>query len=94
MLIVSGKIYVTKGERDTFLALSKDSIIEARRTRGCRDFVVAPDPIEPDRVNIYEEWDSADQLETFRGEGPGDQLIKLIKSADVRRHVVAESGAP
>lgn len=25
----------------------------ARKALGCRDFVVSPDPIEPDRVNIY-----------------------------------------
>ena len=92
MLIVSGRIYIAKGQREAFLAISKESTIAARRTLGCRDFVVAADPVEPDRVNIYEEWDSADRLEAFRGEGPGDQLIKLIESADVRRHVVASSG--
>lgn len=92
MLIVSGRIYLAKGRREAFLAISHESIMEARRTLGCRDFVVAADPVEPDRVNIYEEWDSADQLEAFRGEGPGDQLAKLIERADVRRHVVASSG--
>lgn len=92
MLIVSGRIYITKGQRETFLAVSKESIIAARRALGCRDFVVAADPVEPDRVNIYEEWDSADLLEAFRGEGPSDRLIKLIEHADVRRHVVASSG--
>jgi quinol monooxygenase YgiN len=92
VLIVSGRIYITKGQRKAFLAISNESIIEARRTLGCRDFVVAADPVEPDRVNIYEEWDSADLLAAFRGEGPGDQLIQLIEHADVRRHIVASSG--
>jgi uncharacterized protein YndB with AHSA1/START domain len=32
------------------------AVVEARRAAGCRDFVVAADPIEPDRVNVYEEW--------------------------------------
>lgn len=94
MLIVSGRIYIAKGQREAFLAISNESIIEARRTLGCRDFVVAADPVEPDRVNIYEEWDSADSLEAFRGEGPGDRIGKLIERADVRRHVVASSGPP
>jgi hypothetical protein len=33
---------------------------------------VAADPIEPDRVNIYEEWESEEALLTFRGAGPDE----------------------
>ena len=93
MLIVSGRIYIASGQREVFLAASRRSRAEAGRTTGCRDFVVAADPIEPDRVNIYEEWDSADQLETFRGDGPASDMLKLIERADVRRHSIASSGA-
>lgn len=92
MLIVSGRLYIAKGQREAFLALSGKAMIEARRTPGCHDFVVAADPIEADRVNIYEMWDSADQLEAFRDQGPGGELTKLIERADVRRHLIASSG--
>jgi len=67
MLIVSGKIIVSPGARDDFLAMSRDAIETARRTAGCRDFIVAAAPIEPDRINIYEEWESADALERHFG---------------------------
>jgi len=50
------------------------------------------DPIDPDRVNVYEEWDSDTQLEAFRGAGPGPELIRVIERADVSRHRVASSG--
>jgi len=40
-----------------FLASSKQAVALARSAPGCGDFVVAPDPIEPDRVNVYEEWE-------------------------------------
>lgn len=92
MIIVSGRIYVTPGQRDAFLASSRGAVIEARRAAGCRDFVVAPDPIDPDRVNVYEEWDSDTQLEAFRAAGPGPELIRAIERADVSRHRVASSG--
>ena len=62
--------------------------------RGCRDFVVAADPIEPDRVNVYEEWESEEALLTFRGAGPDEGLTSSIVRADVARHVVASSGPP
>ena len=94
MIIVSGKIYVRPGAREQFLAASLEAVAQARRSRGCRDFVVAADPLEPDRVNVYEEWDSEEALLTFRGEGPGEDLTAVIVRADVARHEIASSGPP
>jgi len=92
MIIVSGRIYVAPGQREPFLASSRDAVIEARRAAGCRDFVVAADPLEPNRVNVYEEWDSDTQLEVFRGAGPEPALLSVIEHAEVLRHRVASSG--
>lgn len=92
MIIVSGRIFVTSGRRDAFLAASSDAVVEARRAPGCLDFVVAPDPIEPDRVNVYEEWESEVELESFRGEGPGADLASDIVRANVSRQKIASSG--
>jgi quinol monooxygenase YgiN len=92
MIIVSGRIYVTPETREAFLATSCEAVVAARRAAGCRDFVVAADPIEADRVNVYEEWDSEGALEAFRGAGPGPQLAAAIVRAQVRRHQVASSG--
>jgi len=39
------------------------------------DFVVSADPLEPDRVNVYEQWESDAELEAFRGEGPSHQSL-------------------
>ena len=74
MIMVSGKIYVRSGARREFLTSSLEPVAQARRSRGCRDFVVAADPIEPDRVNVYEEWKSEEALVTFRGAGPDEGL--------------------
>jgi quinol monooxygenase YgiN len=92
VIIVSGRIYVTPERREAFLADSREAVLAARHAPGCRDFVVAADPIEADRVNVYEEWDSENALEAFRGAGPGPQLAAAIIRAHVRRHQVASSG--
>jgi len=94
MLIVSGRIYVRPGARHEFLTSSLGAVAQACSARGCRDFVVAADPIEPDRVNVYEEWESEEALLTFRGAGPDEGLTSSIVRADVSRHVVASSGPP
>lgn len=92
MIIVSGSIHVTPGRRDAFVAASLDAVVQARRAPGCLDFVVAADPIEADRVNVYERWETDAQLEAFRGEGPGTDLTSDILSADVSRHNVSSTG--
>jgi quinol monooxygenase YgiN len=92
MIIVSGRIYVRRGARQAFLTSSLAAVAQARRSPGCRDFVVAADPLEPDRVNVYEEWESEEALLTFHGDGPTQDLSSSIARADVSRHVVSSSG--
>ncbi|MEM7736482.1 MAG: antibiotic biosynthesis monooxygenase [Deinococcota bacterium] len=93
MIIVSGKLYVRAGQRDAFLTSSQAAMTQARQTTGCHDFVVAADPLEPNRVNIYEAWESEEALLTFRGEGPSDDLSSLIERVDVHEYVVMDSSA-
>jgi quinol monooxygenase YgiN len=92
MIIVAGQIYVTPGMREKLLAESHAAMRAARETHGCRSFVVAGDPLEPDRVNVYEEWDSPADLEAFRGGGPGPAISETIVRAEVFRHQIATSG--
>ena len=91
MLIVSGRIFVAPGQRDAFLAASRGAILMARAAAGCRDFVVAADPLDENRVNVYEEWDTAEELEASRS-GPDDDLSGMITGAEVARHEIASSG--
>ncbi len=92
VIIVSGRISVKPGRRDAFVASSLEAVVAARAAPGCVDFVVAADPIDPERVNVYEQWESEAQLEAFRGEGPGEDLTADIVSADVSRHHIGSSG--
>ena len=94
MLIVSGRIILRPGARETFVASSAEAVVQARSFPGCRDFVVAADPLETDRVNVYEEWDSEEALLAFRGAGPDSALSSVIVRAQVARHVVSCSGPP
>jgi quinol monooxygenase YgiN len=64
MLIVAGTGYVDPEHRDALLADLAPALRTARTTPGCLDYVVAADPIEPDRVNIYERWESQVHLDT------------------------------
>ena len=89
MIIVAGQLHVRPGARADFLARSAAAMREARGTPGCHDFVVAADPLEPERVNVFEAWTDRAALEAFRGSGPGDDLSALIGRATVAEYDVA-----
>jgi quinol monooxygenase YgiN len=91
MIIVSGRIYVDSQDRDSYLDDCRDLIETARITRGCLDFHLSGDPIEVDRINVYEQWDSVADVEAFRGSGPPSAQTAAILDAQVFQHEVASS---
>lgn len=93
MIIVVGRIYTHPGSRDEFLEISKASMEAAREARGCRDFVVAADPLEQERVNVYESWQDQGCLNAFRGSGPDSDINNLISNADVKEYKVDSTDA-
>ncbi len=62
MLIITAKMYVDPARRAEFLAGSVEELRQARAEPGCVDFIVAPDPVEPGRVNLFEQWATAEDF--------------------------------
>ena len=91
MIIVSGSLKVDVAERDDYLAGCREVITAARAADGCLDFHISADPIEPDRINVYEQWETVEAVEAFRGSGPSDDQGQKIHDAAVFQHTVASS---
>lgn len=91
MIIVSGKIYVDAGDRDRYLDERREVIDLARDAPGCLDFHVSADPVEPGRINVYEQWESVAAVEAFRGSGPSSEQTATIRDAQVFQHEVVSS---
>ena len=91
VIIVCGKLYVDPAVRDSYVAECRDIVEMARRTDGCLDFLITADPLEDDRVNVFEQWESTTALEAFRGSGPSSEQAARIREARVAQHVVASS---
>lgn len=94
MLIIAGALYVDAADRDRYLAATFDVARQARAHPGCLDFVQAADPLDPTRINVYERWDSEDDLLRFRGEGTAGDDAPAVRSADVARYTISSVGAP
>jgi quinol monooxygenase YgiN len=87
-------LYIKPGRREEYLKLSLESVAQARQAPGCGDFVVAADPLVEDRVNVYEEWESEEELLAFRNAGRASSMFSLIAHFEVSRHIIASSGPP
>ncbi|WP_233521353.1 putative quinol monooxygenase [Streptomyces triticagri] len=67
---------------------------QARAADGCLDFALSADLLDPDRINVYERWESDETLARFRGAGPtGDQAAK-IRDAEVSKYRISGVEAP
>jgi quinol monooxygenase YgiN len=91
MIIVSGWLRVDADDRSGYLASCVPIIEAARAAPGCIDFHLCPDPIEPERINVFEQWESATAVESFRGSGPDAGHQASIVDAHVEQHEIAST---
>ena len=94
MIIVSGILFVDPADRNQYLKSSISVMEEARKAPGCEGFALSPDPIEPDRINVYERWESDEDLERFRGEGPNADQAAQLRGAEVAKYRISSVEAP
>lgn len=86
MIIVAGHLIVAPEQRQSMLDSHREVITAARAAPGCLDFQLAADPLEANRVNVFERWESAAAVEHFRGSGPSDTQRQAILDADVQQY--------
>ena len=94
MLIIAGTLTVDPADRERFLDANAEVVPLARRAAGCLDFVQAADPLDAGRINVFERWESEEALLAFRGAGQPASDSPPIRSADVKRYVIASIGDP
>ena len=71
----------------------------ARLAPGCLDFVQAADPLDPERITIYERWESDADLDRFRASGgperpepdAAEPVVPPLLDAEVRRYRISAS---
>jgi len=95
VIIIAGTLRVDPADRDRYLRAVAPATKMARQAPGCLDFAQSPDPIEPDRINIFERWESDKHLVTFRAL-PGDTEVTVppLLGAEVRKYRIEAVEAP
>jgi len=64
--IITGTFEVDPADREAFLASRDEAIRRSRDEPGCIVYVLAPDPLEPGRVVLFERWANEEALEAHR----------------------------
>jgi quinol monooxygenase YgiN len=63
MLILAGTMTVDPARRDEYLAAQVPVMEATRAEAGCLDYVMTADPIVPERVCLFERWESRAHLD-------------------------------
>ena len=94
MLIIAGELRVASEERDRYVADCITVVQAARAAPGCLDFAITADTASADRIQIYERWETDEQLRAFRGSGPDSGQQAAILDAHVRKYRISSTEDP
>jgi quinol monooxygenase YgiN len=89
MIIVAGRILVEPEQRAAYLQGCVEVIEQARNTPGCLDFALTADLVNAGRINIFERWESAAAVRSFRADGPSQEQQAEMVSASVSEYEVS-----
>ncbi len=76
MVIVGGWFEIEPSERDAFLAQRVEGMVRSRAERGCIEYVIAADPVDPGRAVLFERWESQADLDAHAAAAAARQAPK------------------
>lgn len=92
MIIIAGKLYVAPEHRAKYLESLEELIRHSRSKKGCLDFILAADPIEAGRVNLFEQWESEEYLRQHQATAKPPEPVTNIISEEVKKYEISKSG--
>lgn len=63
MIVVQGVFRIAPEDREQYLAESLETQRISRGEPGCIEYVLAADPVEPDRIVLSERWETRADLD-------------------------------
>jgi quinol monooxygenase YgiN len=93
-VIVAGWCTVDPKKRDEAVESFKHLVLRARRAPGCLDLSITADPVDSNRVNIFELWQSEGDLKAWRAVAKHPKKITPLLRMEIQKHVIERSGPP
>ena len=93
-VIVAGWYAVDPSKRDEVVEKFKDMVLRARSAQGCLDMAITADPVDSNRINMFEFWRSEKDLNSWRVVSKAPKMIARMLRVEVQKHTIQKSGAP
>lgn len=94
MIIIAGHFFIPETVRDAFVAAHADLMKRARSYEGCLDIAISADAFDPERVNLFEQWESEAVLQAWRKISNPPRTGVEPRGGAVLKHHVDRSEAP
>jgi quinol monooxygenase YgiN len=85
IVIVQGAFSFDPNERDRFVETGVAAMRSSREEEGCLEYVIAADPLDPERAVLSERWESMDHLQQHLAEQ--QKAVRSVDSRPVPRSV-------
>ena len=90
MVIVAGSFVVAAADRDAFIEGRRSGMEASRAEAGCLDYVFAADPLDPERVVLFERWEDQASLDAHLAGPPMDTAVAPISASIVIYDIAGE----
>ena len=80
MIIIAGHTLTEPGARDAAIQAFRNMQERARKQDGCLDLSLSADPLDADRINVFELWRDQEALDAWRKVAKGPQGINFRKA--------------
>ena len=80
MIIIAGHTLTESGKRDAAVRAFSEMLERARQYDGCLDLSISADPLDAERINVFELWRDQKSLDAWRKVAKGPRGIKIRKA--------------
>ena len=80
MIIIAGHTLTESGTRDAAIQAFSNMLERARKHDGCLDLSISADPLDAERINVFELWRDRESLDAWRKVAKGPRGIKYRKA--------------
>ena len=90
MIIIAGYTLTEADGRDAAVAAFAGMVERARAHDGCLDLSISADPVDPDRINLFECWRDQQSLNAWRKVAKGPRVKRRETCVSLYRSDKAE----
>lgn len=80
MIIIAGHTLTESPTRDEAVRSFGEMLKRARKHDGCLDIAISADPLDAERINVFELWRDQESLDAWRKVAKGPRGIKIRKA--------------